>query len=62
MSGRYGIPIIKISTGERYSSARELAKHLGIDHSSVTNHLRGRRFTLKGAIYRYAHDVEEDPI
>jgi DNA-binding MarR family transcriptional regulator len=62
MAGRYGIPIIRLSTGERYGSARELAKVLGVDHSTVTNHLRGRRMTLRKEIYRYAHEIEEDQI
>lgn len=52
-----GIPVIAIDTWGKetyYPSAREAARQLGIDQSSITAVLRGRRTTAGGLRFRYA--------
>ena len=55
------IPVYAINgwgIGTRYSSAREAARKLGLDQSTVTAVLRGRRKTTGGYRFKYAEDYE----
>lgn len=42
--------------GTRYPSAREAARRLGLDQSTVTAVLRGRRKTTGGYRFKYAEE------
>jgi len=66
MPGKTGIPIVNITTGQRFESTKEAAATLGVLSSTVTNHLRRRTKTLLGCKYEYEYmltesDTETDP-
>lgn len=55
------IPVYAINgwgIGTRFPSAREAARQLGLDQSTVTAVLRGRRKTTGGYRFRYA-EIDE---
>lgn len=62
MPGKKGIPVVNLTTGERYPSTKDAAEAIGTLPSTLTNHLRGRTRTLYKQIFEYASNLDATQI
>lgn len=60
MVGRVPIPIVNLTTGQRFDSTKDAAAFLEVLPSTITNHLQRRTQTLYGCVYDYAYNLPLD--
>lgn len=57
--GAWGKRVVLVQTGQVFSSARDLARYIGGDYTSVYKVLRGARKSHMGYTFRYHEEQDE---
>lgn len=58
--GRNGKPVVCVTDGMRFASAKEAAAYVGVHHTTISSCCLGKIKTAKGKVYKYVKEQTEN--